>query len=269
MGFPRSEEDDAFEVGSPGDAGGAKGAEPHPQRPDWLTDADTGAADEAARGRGADETLERPRLVSRASESAPTPARAAPVRWSAAASSIPTLRVRQAAASERGDARFEPEETGGAEPVEYLGSDSDGLSSEPVASVAPARTLAPLEEPWWMVAADSLRHDWRLQAAVAAVVLALGAFVLWPRSSPEVSLRTILRHPQQYDGRAVTVRGRVGDVFRMGGGYTFYLEQGHESIVVFTRSRVPVSRQTLTIQGSISTGYLDGQARQTLFESAP
>jgi hypothetical protein len=54
----------------------------------------------------------------------------------------------------------------------------------------------------------------------------------------------------------------------VGGGYAFYLRQGREDIVVFTRSRVPVRREELTIEGSISNGVLDGKTRQALFETA-
>ena len=65
------------------------------------------------------------------------------------------------------------------------------------------------------------------------------------------------------------VNGRVGEVFHVGGGYAFYLLQGRDTIVVFTRSRVPVPRQNVTVVASVSTGFLDGAPRQALFEAVP
>jgi hypothetical protein len=279
MGLPQSPQDDDFETFP------AKRVEPprSVERPDWLTDADTGAADEAVRAGEGAPGLERPRLLSLVpkkpepeaepgAEAGAEPERPAPVRWAPAASSVPTLRIRQAPAAAPAPASASvdsPPDADLTEVSDLAGYLDDGTEVTKGATVAPVRTLAPLEEPWWIVAADALRHDWRLQAGLGGVLVAIAAFVLWPRSSPSVSLGTIRHHPDQYNGRAVTVHGRVGDVFRMGGGYTFYLEQGHESIVVFTRSRVPVSREELTIKGSISTGYLDGIPRPTLFEATP
>lgn len=105
---------------------------------------------------------------------------------------------------------------------------------------------------------------------VALAVIAVVALMMFrPRDEQTVSIAAIHRHPERFDGRPVKVRGRVGDVFEVGGGYAFYLRQGRDDIVVFTRSRVPVRREELTISGSISEGVLDGKSRQALFETAP
>ena len=82
-----------------------------------------------------------------------------------------------------------------------------------------------------------------------------------------VSIAAIHKHPERFDGRPVKVRGKVGEVYEVGGGYAFHLLQGREDIVVFTRSRVPVRREEVTIEGSISNGVLDGKSRQALFET--
>jgi hypothetical protein len=105
---------------------------------------------------------------------------------------------------------------------------------------------------------------------VALAVIAVVALMMFrPRDEQTVSIAAIHHHPERFEGRPVKVRGRVGDVYEVGGGYAFYLRQGREDIVVFTRSRVPVRREEVTISGSISTGVLDGKSRQALFETAP
>jgi hypothetical protein len=104
---------------------------------------------------------------------------------------------------------------------------------------------------------------------VALAVIAVVALMMFrPREEQTVSIAAIHRHPERFEGRPVKVRGRVGDVYEVGGGYAFYLRQGRDDIVVFTRSRVPVRREEVTIAGSISTGVLDGKSRQALFETA-
>ncbi len=104
---------------------------------------------------------------------------------------------------------------------------------------------------------------------VAVVALAIvAALMLRPREEQTTSISAIRRHPESFEGRAVKVRGRVGEVFAVGGGYAFHIHQGRENIVVFTRSRVPVRRENVTIIGSISNGVLDGKPRQALFEAA-
>lgn len=263
MGFPQSNQDDAF--GAPASGGGDSGR-PGLQ-PDWLTNADPGSVEEGAWDRGREAPRERARSVSEPPpRSDATPQPAAPVRWGPAASSIPTLRVRNAEPATPADPAPEPIDFEPNARSAYLEVEADPLRGD---ADVPVRALAPLKESWWMVAVDALCHDLRVQIVLGALVVAITTFVLWPRSSPTVSLAVIRQHPQEYDGRDVTVHGRVGDVFRMGGGYTFYLEQGRESMVVFTRSRVPVWRQDLTVKGTISTGYLDGLPRPTLFESTP
>jgi hypothetical protein len=106
---------------------------------------------------------------------------------------------------------------------------------------------------------------------VAVVAIAIIAALVMRPHNGEVttSIAAIHKYPDRFDGRLVKVRGRVGDVFSVGGGYAFELCQGRESIVVFTRSRVPVRREEVTITGSISNGILDGKTREALFETTP
>ena len=105
---------------------------------------------------------------------------------------------------------------------------------------------------------------------VALAVIGVVALMMFRPKSDEqtVSIAAIHRHPERFDGRPVKIKGRVGEVYEVGGGYAFYLRQGRDDIVVFTRSRVPVRREEVTIEGSISNGVLDGKTRQALFETA-
>ncbi len=186
------------------------------------------------------------------------------VAWSAAASSIPRLRVVPAAVTR-------PPETDDAW-ADHAGAGAfpDDLAPPapaPAGPVGPA-PLPPLHESWWVVALDELRSNIRVQILVGLVLAGAAAALFWPRSEPSVSLSRIRRHVSEFDGRRVTLHGRVGEVFPVGSGYTFYLFQGRDTMVVFTRSRVPIERQTVAVKGTINTGYLDGVARQTLFEDS-
>jgi hypothetical protein len=81
------------------------------------------------------------------------------------------------------------------------------------------------------------------------------------------SVRSILKNPGRWDGQAVRVRGRVGDdVFPLGAGSSFYLLQGRDTLVVFSRSRVPTVHEPLEIPGIVSSGVLNGTLRPALLE---
>jgi hypothetical protein len=311
---------------------------PGGDRPDWLVGADEGAAAEAARG--TTPPGERPALkLHRPGEDdgaandvpigLPLSSRAAAERkkkvvpWSAAASSVPSLRtdrsVEGTSASLGRDLGDLPETP----PLERVVTTATGrregpppsrretpalpktraagpATARPLAAVPPlddayARdfeadagldedeapdvfetprpalrpALPPPRDGWWMVALDELRHNRRLQILAACAVVAVAAFVFWPRSEPGVSLGEIRRHPERYDGARVRVSGRIGQVYQVGGSYAFYLHQGRDTMVVFTRTRVPEPRKKVTLSASVSTGFLDGLPRQSLFEEAP
>ena len=103
---------------------------------------------------------------------------------------------------------------------------------------------------------------------VLAVVAVMAVMMFRPRDEQTTSIAAIRRHPERFEGRPVQVSGRVGEVFTVGGGYAFHLHQGRENIVVFTRSRVPVRSERVTVTGSLSIGNLDGKPRHALFETA-
>lgn len=112
--------------------------------------------------------------------------------------------------------------------------------------------------------------DRRLWIAVpcVAVVAVIAAFA-WPKESPGVSISTIRKHAAELDGKLVTVKGRVGEVFPVGSSFVYYLHQGRDTLVVFSRSRAPNPKERLSVTGTISTGFLEGAPRAALFEQAP
>ncbi len=308
-------------------------------RPDWLVGADDGVEAElerTAREREAPTsgpTLNRPapasedparpaggplRLVPGGKPAAAAPkAPEKPVAWTAAASSLPTLRVvsggpsaTPAGRETRGapeartsvDARFAPENRPAPDarmsvdarftpdarfapvartappPARANDLDEDaGFPDDagpappaPVARAAtPAVRVAPRREAWWLIAIDALREDRKVQILAGLVVLLIAVIVFWPRSESTVALSEIHRHPQAWNAKSVRVSGRVGEVFQVGGGYAFYLHQGRDTLVVFTRSRTPQTNDHLSISGTISTGWLDGLPREALFEGPP
>jgi len=106
--------------------------------------------------------------------------------------------------------------------------------------------------------------------ALGATAAALLAVLLWEvYALAETPLSRIRQDPQRFNGKPVTVRGRVGDVFQVGGGYACYLSHGADTILVFMRSRQPIPSQRLTVTGSVSTGYLQGTPHPALFEKQP
>ncbi len=187
---------------------------------------------------------------------------APPGIWAPVASSVPSLRLALPAEHEP----FEDEAF--AAPAAYPrglpGRDED----LPRVATAPP-PLAPLQEPWWVIAADGLRTSRPVQigVAVALVALVLLACWLWPRGVGTIALSELRRYPSRFDGQTVTVRGRVGDdVFAVGAGWAFYLVQGRDTIVTFTRNQMPKPHEVITVKGQVSTGFLDGVPRQALFE---
>jgi hypothetical protein len=298
---------------------------PDAPRPDWLVGADEGVAAEQGRQSsagtplpfklssaadravdpevmGAADELQRPLApVAPAAGSPPgtvppNPIPAAPpkkVAWTAAASSVPTIKTPAAptapAAAPRADEaagsppppRVAPKARPAAvEPPERTplpDFDPPAEGEEPLAaSPAPAHPVParprfqppPLEEPWWVIALESLRSNRTLQLGIlGALVVTIGCWLFWPHDEPGVSLRNLRRDPARWDGHIVRVEGRVGEVFPMGEGYAFNLHQGRDTIVVFTRTHKPETQQSITVVGSVTTGFLDGTARQAIFEN--
>lgn len=116
----------------------------------------------------------------------------------------------------------------------------------------------------------SLRQFFGNPVLQIGVACAIGAaalwFYAWPRMNPGVSISSIRRNAAKLDGRVVSVRGRVGEVFPVGASYVFYLHQGRDTLVVFSSLRMPTPEDELLVTGKISTGFLEGVPRAALFE---
>ncbi len=201
-----------------------------------------------------------------------------PKPWTAAASSVPRVRVAPAGPApadepdpDAGPWRPEPARAtrGARHEADDDRGDEAGLGADEFPDDAPTRAPSPpppLHEPWWVVALESLRGNPRVQGAVVACVLVpLLAWMFWPRSEPGLALHDLKREPLRWDGQVVRVEGRVGEVFHVGAGWAFNLHQGRDTIVVFTRGPAPRTRDRISLAGSVSTGFLDGQPRLAIF----
>jgi hypothetical protein len=109
-------------------------------------------------------------------------------------------------------------------------------------------------------------------AVVALAVLVVGGLQFVPREGQsQVSgtpIREIRKAPESFDGRLVTVSGRVGEIFVIGASHAYYLHDGDDMLLVFTRKGAPETFKKHTVTGTISTGKLEGDPRPSLFERA-
>ena len=121
--------------------------------------------------------------------------------------------------------------------------------------VAPGQRKQPETSPTLLPAA----------AVILGAVVLIGAWGMSAAKEPNIAIRRIHNHPAEFDGRTVVLKGRVGSVFQVGGSYAYYLLQGRDTIVVFTRGGRPTPGPNTKVHGSISIGYLDGVARPALF----
>ncbi len=257
-------------------------------RPDWLVGAEEGAASEQDRaaipapevrlhrpvpaapvegltrgGEGLASAPAHPGLPL-ASRATPEPEPEKPKAWAAKGNSVPrlalvkTTRPAPAATGEPADDAIEEDDPLGDPGVKLIGAEEADEARAPI---------RPLDEPWWMVAAERLATDRRLQLAiVCAIAVVVGAFMMWPREGHGVSVAHILQHPEAYENQMVRVHGRVEEVFPLGQGWVYDLSQGKETITVFTRGAMPQRHAKVEVVGQVSTGYLDGKPRVAILE---
>jgi hypothetical protein len=102
-----------------------------------------------------------------------------------------------------------------------------------------------------------------------AVVALLATLVTRGAGERGESIAHIRSAGTQYQGRSLKIRGRVGDVFQMGGSHVYYLLQSRDTMVVFTHGVAPRSGATISVEGTLSIGYLDGAPRPALFATGP
>jgi len=241
-----------------------------PQRPDWLVGADEGLAAEEngeaqQRLKGEKPVLRRvgqPDAI--VNPGAPAAPKAEPTTpWVAAAPSVPKLAI-VPRREPPGPTRPMPDEAGPA-----LTAPDEGLESEDLPGVAEALPpIRPHDEPLWLVWTEAIATNRKLQVALLAAVVAFGAYAFWPREEGRsVPLGQIRKHPDRFEGHSVKVKGEVGEVFDIGRGYVFNLVQGRDTVVVFSPTRHPETHDRIRVEGTVSTGYLDGLARVAIFET--
>lgn len=139
---------------------------------------------------------------------------------------------------------------------------------QPHTIVAPDQfDLKDAPAPWWMQIPQLLREDRKTQLLAGLLGVLLLTLVFWPRAGKSTSLHSIRRDAARFDGQDVRVSGRIGEIFEVGGGFAYYLHQGRDTLVVFTRGRRPQRGKGVSVVGTISTGYLNGQAGTALFEA--
>lgn len=107
---------------------------------------------------------------------------------------------------------------------------------------------------------------WGLGIAAFALLVSLGIRGVSQRGE---SISQVRAAASRYEGRTLRIRGRVGEVFEMGVSHVYYLHQGRDTLVVFTRGAAPRSGEVITVEGTLSVGYLDGTARPALFATGP
>jgi hypothetical protein len=201
-----------------------------------------------------------------------------PVAWKGASGSVPKLKIVSVAGtpspapelSKRGAAEADEEFATAEDAVPDMpGGESDAAPSRPLGPGRPApRAAVPsLDEPWWLVVGERIATDRKIHILIGAAVVLFAVILLWPKGGNSVAISAIRKHPERYEGQTVTVSGRVGEVYAVGQGHTFYLHQGRDTLVVYTRMRTPVSREKLQIVGSVTMGFLDGAPRVAVFET--
>lgn len=146
---------------------------------------------------------------------------------------------------------------------------AEEVASRPHAVVRPQEfDLPSIQPPWFMRLPEIVRTNRAVQLGLLAAALAVGAYVFWPRAETTTSIGHLKDQPERFADQQVKVNGRVSEVFPVGGGFAYTLVQGRDTIVVFTRWHQPKRQDRLTVIGTVSSGFLDGQARLAIFEAA-
>ncbi len=194
--------------------------------------------------------------------------------WAAVTSSIPTLRVEETAEEQEvvvvtDEEEWEaPEEE--AKPAVPRTASVRRPPAPPEATLpipVPPALAGPLGAVWNAVEPVLRDHGRSLAILSGCVVLLIIALNIAMPKEHVTPLRDVIRDAASLDGKEVRIRGVIGQWFPMGDGYSFYLHQGRDTIVVFTRVRTPAEKQKVRVLGTVSTGYLDGRPRPAVFET--
>jgi len=172
--------------------------------------------------------------------------------------------------------RFTPPDQAPAEwssPDEVLRRADDDLAGPDTPDYsAEATRFAPPPPPpprWWEPALVWARSPRGMVLIGGGIVLLVAALVRVHPADKTIRVSRIRHGGEGLDGQAVEVRGKVCDVYPVGDGYAFYLRQGRDTIVVFTRARTPMRGETVTVKGVVSAGILNHQVHQAVLETGP
>jgi hypothetical protein len=147
---------------------------------------------------------------------------------------------------------------------------AEAIAARPHAVVAPQEFELPtIEAPWYMRLPEILASNRKLQLLLALLVVAFGVYTFLPRAEKTTSIGHLKQYPERYADAQVKVNGRVSEVFPVGGSFAYTLVQNRDTIVVFTRWHQPKRQDRITVIGTLSSGFLDGQSRIAIFEAAP
>lgn len=144
----------------------------------------------------------------------------------------------------------------------------EAVAARPHTVVSPKEFELPAAAPpWWKDLPGLLVADRRVQLAGLGLVLVLAVMTFWPRGERTISVARLTSEPERYADTQVRVRGRISEVFPVGGSWAYTLIQGRDTIVVFTRTRRPRRDERVVVTGTLSTGFHDGVSRAAIFES--
>lgn len=149
-------------------------------------------------------------------------------------------------------------------------AEAEAVARRPHAVVAPQEFEIPqIQAPWFMRLPEILGANPKLMGLLVLALLAFGAYTFWPREEKTTSIGHLKEFPERFVDAQVKVNGRVSEVFPVGGSFAYTLVQSRDTIVVFTRWRQPKRQDKLTVIGTLSSGFLDGQSRLAIFEAQP
>jgi hypothetical protein len=276
----------------PDDSVPGRNPEPDPDHPSsWLVGPDEGLAAEVERVESKTGPTPTPTLLRRPGAPAPEPPRPATpsqvgrvvpepedasalqhglggMQWAPGADSVPSIRRAEPShyvPEATRDFPMDDAEERGRRGVSHDDFE-DGPQPHEVVRPEAFDTSAPVV-PWWMQLLHTFGADRRIQVIIGLVLVVLVTVALWPRGERPMSVGHLRRLGASMDGVQVLVSGKVGQVFPVGGGYAYYLQDGRDTLVVFTRVSHPMQRRPITVRGTMSVGYLDGVATEALFES--
>ena len=148
-------------------------------------------------------------------------------------------------------------------------AEAAAVAARPHEVVAPKEFEIPtFEAPWYMRLPEIVGTNRAVQLLLVLVAVGIGAFLFWPREEKTMSIGHLKAQAERYADTQVRVNGRVAEVWPVGGSYAYTLVQGRDTIVVFTRWHQPRRQDRLTVIGTLSNGFLDGQSRVAIFEAA-